>query len=51
MTPLFSVVLSAFAGAALAVVVTFTGVQLVGDGSSDKGAISSPLVQYGSRLP
>jgi len=51
MTPLFSVIVSAFAGAGLAVIVTFTGVQLVGDGSSDEGAISAPLVQYGSRLP
>lgn len=51
MGPLFSVLVTALAGAALAVVATFTGVQLIGDGSSDEGAISAPLVQYGSRLP
>lgn len=49
MTPLISVFLSAVAGMALAGVATFTGVQLVGDGSSDQGAISAPLVQYGTR--
>lgn len=51
MTPLFSVVLSAFAGVALAGVATFTGVQVIGDGSAGDGAISAPLVQYGSRTP
>lgn len=49
MTPLISVLLSAVAGVALAGVAAFTGVQVVGDGSSDQGAISAPLVQYGSR--
>ena len=51
MTPLLSVLFSGLAGALLAGIATFTGIQVIGDGSSDQGAISAPLVEYGSRLP
>lgn len=47
--PILTVLVSAVAGVALAATGTFTLVQMVGDGSSDQGAISAPLVEYGAR--
>ncbi|HUW17377.1 MAG: hypothetical protein OEV62_07275 [Actinomycetota bacterium] len=47
--PIVSMIVSAVAGVALAATGAFTLVQVTGDGSSDQGAISAPLVEYGAR--